>query len=149
MGLIGAWLTLLLHRRAPGGDVAAGVSDAAGALAAGVSSKHRGTITAAPNFAYELCVRKVSDKAMEGVDLSSMRVVMNGAEPVNPETLERFANRFAKYGFRREAMFPVYGLAEASLGVTFPPLDREPRVERGTARGIHGARTRGAGGGGR
>jgi len=93
-------------------------------------SKHKGTITAAPNFAYELCVRKVSDKAMEGVDLSSMRVVMNGAEPVNPETLERFANRFGKYGFRKESMLPVYGLAEASLGVTFPPMNRLPRVER-------------------
>ena len=67
---------------------------------------------------------------MEGVDLSSMRVMMNGAEPVNPETLERFAQRFGKYGFRKEAMLPVYGLAEASLGVTFPPLDRGPRVER-------------------
>jgi 1-acyl-sn-glycerol-3-phosphate acyltransferase len=67
---------------------------------------------------------------MEGVDLSSMRVVMNGAEPVNPETLERFGNRFGKYGFRKESMLPVYGLAEASLGVTFPPLNRLPRVER-------------------
>src|ERR1700681_1163718 len=59
-----------------------------------------------------------------------MRVMMNGAEPVNPETLERFANRFAKYGYRREAMMPVYGLAEASLGVTFPPMNRGPLVER-------------------
>ncbi len=129
MGLIGAWLTLLLH------GVPLAVMSPLAFLTRPerwlqAMSKHRGTITAAPNFAYELCVRKVSDKAMEGVDLSSMRVVMNGAEPVNPETLERFANRFAKYGFRREAMFPVYGLAEASLGVTFPPLNREPRVER-------------------
>ena len=129
MGLIGAWLTLLLH------GVPLAVMSPLAFLTRPerwlqAMSKHRGTITAAPNFAYELCVRKVTDKAMEGVDLSSMRVVMNGAEPVNPETLERFANRFAKYGFRREAMFPVYGLAEASLGVTFPPLDRAPRVER-------------------
>ena len=129
MGLIGAWLTLQLH------GVPLVVMSPLAFLTRPerwlqAMSKHRATITAAPNFAYELCVRKISDKAMEGVDLSSMRVVMNGAEPVNPETLERFANRFEKYGFRREAMLPVYGLAEASLGVTFPPLRRAPRVER-------------------
>jgi len=129
MGLIGAWLTLLLH------GVPLVVMSPLAFLTRPerwlqAMSKHKGTITAAPNFAYELCVRKVSDKAMEGVDLSSMRVVMNGAEPVNPETLERFANRFTKYGFRKEAMLPVYGLAEASLGVTFPPLNRLPLVER-------------------
>src|ERR1700757_3199273 len=129
MGLIGAWLTLMLH------GVPLVVMSPLAFLTRPerwlwAFHKHRGTITAAPNFAYELCVRKIPDKALEGVDLSSMRVVMNGAEPVNPETLERFANRFAKYGFRREAMLPVYGLAEASLGVTFPPLNRLPRVER-------------------
>jgi len=129
MGLIGAWLTLLMH------GVPLVVMSPLAFLTRPerwlqAMSKHKGTITAAPNFAYELCVRKISDKALEGVDLSSMRVVMNGAEPVNPETLERFANRFAKYGFRREAMLPVYGLAEASLGVTFPPLNRLPRVGR-------------------
>jgi 1-acyl-sn-glycerol-3-phosphate acyltransferase len=97
--------------------------------------KHRGTISAAPNFAYELCVRKIADKDIQGVDLSSWRAALNGAEPVNPETLERFADRFASYGFRREAQLPVYGLAEASLAVTVPPLNRGPlvdRVERGT-----------------
>jgi len=129
MGLIGAWLTLLLH------GIPLVVMSPLAFLTRPerwlqAMSKHKATITAAPNFAYELCVRKTSDKALEGVDLSSMRVLMNGAEPVNPETLERFANRFAKYGFRKEAMLPVYGLAEASLGVTFPPLDRGPRVER-------------------
>ena len=129
MGLIGAWLTLMLH------GVPLVVLSPLAFLTRPerwlqAMSKHKATITAAPNFAYELCVRKISDKAMEGVDLSSMRIVMNGAEPVNPETLERFANRFEKYGFRRETMLPVYGLAEASLGVTFPPLNRGPRVER-------------------
>ena len=129
MGLIGAWLTLLLH------GVPLVVMSPLAFLTRPerwlqAMSKHKGTVTAAPNFAYELCVRKISDKAMEGVDLSSMRIVMNGAEPVNPETLERFANRFAKYGYRRESMMPVYGLAEASLGVTFPPMNRGPLVER-------------------
>ena len=129
MGLIGAWLTLMLH----------GVPLVVMSPLAFLSrperwlqafSKHRGTITAAPNFAYELCVRKISDKAMEGVDLSSWRAALNGAEPVNPETLERFIQRFSKYGFRRETMLPVYGLAEASLAVTVPPLDRGPLVDR-------------------
>ncbi len=80
--------------------------------------RHRGTISPAPNFAYELCVRKIADKELEGLDLSSWRAAFNGAEPVHADTLERFAERFAKYGFRREALLPVYGLAEATLGVS-------------------------------
>jgi 1-acyl-sn-glycerol-3-phosphate acyltransferase len=92
--------------------------------------RHRGTLSAAPNFAYELCVRKTNERDLEGLDLSSWRAALNGAEPVLPETLDRFAERFARYGFRREALTPVYGLAEASLGVTFPPIGRGPRVDR-------------------
>jgi fatty-acyl-CoA synthase len=129
MGLIGAWLTLMLH-----GLPLAVMSPLAFLTRPErwlqAVSKYRATLGAAPNFAYELCVRKIPDEAMKGVDLSSWRAAMNGAEPVNPETLERFANRFAKYGFRREAMLPVYGLAEASLGVTFPPPFRGPKVDR-------------------
>jgi 1-acyl-sn-glycerol-3-phosphate acyltransferase len=81
----------------------------------------RGTVTAAPNFAYELCVRKVPDERIEGLDLSSMRYMLNGAEPVNSSTLERFSSRFAPYGFDRRALMPVYGLAENSVGVSFTP----------------------------
>ena len=129
MGLIGAWLTLLLY----------GVPLAVMSPLAFLTRperwlwafhKHRGTIAAAPNFAYELCVRKIADKDIEGLDLSSWRAALNGAEPVNPETLEHFAERFSRYGFRREAQLPVYGLAEASLAVTFPPLNRGPVVDR-------------------
>jgi len=58
--------------------------------------KHRGTIAAAPNFAYELCVRKIADADIDGVDLSSWRAALNGAEPVNPETLDRFAERLRR-----------------------------------------------------
>src|SRR3974390_916389 len=110
MGLIGAWLTLLLH------GVPLAVMSPLAFLTRPerwlqAMSKYKCTIGAAPNFAYELCVRKIPDKAMEGVDLSSWRAAMNGAEPVNPETLERFINRFSKYGFKRESMLPVYGLA--------------------------------------
>ena len=91
--------------------------------------RHRGTLSAAPNFAYELCVRKTHERDLEGLDLSSWRAAFNGAEPVLRETLDRFSERFAPYGFRREALTPVYGLAEASLGVAFAPLGRGPRVD--------------------
>ena len=91
---------------------------------------HRGTISPAPNFAYELCVRKVADKDIEGLDLSSWRAATNGAEPVAAATLERFAARFTRYGFRREALMPVYGLAEACLGVSAPPLGSGFKVDR-------------------
>ena len=128
MGLIGAWLTLLYF-----GTPLCVMSPLAfltrPARWLQAFHKHRGSISAAPNFAYELCVRKISDKEIEGLDLSSWRAALNGAEPVNPETLERFEQRFAKYGFRREAQLPVYGLAEAALAVTFPPLNRGPRVD--------------------
>lgn len=92
--------------------------------------KHRGTITAAPNFAYELAVRKITDAEIAGLDLTSLRASLNGAEPVTAETLDRFAARFAPHGLRREALLPVYGLAEGSLAVTIPPLGEGPRVDR-------------------
>jgi len=91
---------------------------------------HRATVSAAPNFAYELCLNKLSDADLEGLDLSCWRLAFNGAEPVSADTVERFATRFARYGFRREAMFTVYGLAEGVLGVTFPPLGRGPVIDR-------------------
>jgi 1-acyl-sn-glycerol-3-phosphate acyltransferase len=75
-------------------------------------------------------VRKIGDNEIEGLDLSSVRAALNGAELVLPETLERFAGRYAPHGFREEAFAPVYGLAEASLALTFPPLGRRPRVDR-------------------
>jgi 1-acyl-sn-glycerol-3-phosphate acyltransferase len=91
---------------------------------------HRATASAAPNFAYELCLNKLADAELEGLDLGCWRLAFNGAEPVSADTVERFAKRFARYGFRREAMFTVYGLAEGVLGVTFPPLGRGPLIDR-------------------
>ncbi len=91
---------------------------------------HHGTVSAAPNFAYELCLNKVRDEEIEGLDLSSWRATLNGAEPVSPQTVRRFTERFAPYGLRRGAMMPVYGLAECSLGLAFPPLGREVVVDR-------------------
>jgi 1-acyl-sn-glycerol-3-phosphate acyltransferase len=129
MGLIGAWLTLL-HFGTPLAVMSPLAFLTRPERWLQAFHKHRGTIAAAPNFAYELCVRKIADKDIQGVDLSSWRAALNGAEPVNPETLERFAERFASYGFRREVQLPVYGLAEAALGVTIPPLNRGPLVDR-------------------
>ncbi len=91
--------------------------------------EHRGTLSPAPNFAYELCVRKVEESALAGLDLSSWRVALNGAEPISAETLMRFTERYQRYGFRPETLMPVYGLAECSVAVTFAPLTQPPRVD--------------------
>jgi amino acid adenylation domain-containing protein len=92
--------------------------------------RYRGTTSGGPNFAYELCVRRIAEEQRAGLDLSSWRVAYNGAEPVRAETLERFAAAFAPQGFRPEAFYPCYGLAEATLFVsggeagTVPPVAR-------------------------
>ncbi|MGB2643848.1 MAG: AMP-binding protein [Candidatus Acidiferrum sp.] len=129
MGLIGAWLTLL-HFGIPLAVMSPLAFLTRPERWLKAFQKYGGTISAAPNFAYELCVRKIADKDIEGVDLSRWRSALNGAEPVNPDTLTRFAERFAGHGFRREAQLPVYGLAEASLAVTVPPLNRGPLIDR-------------------
>src|ERR1700722_2531078 len=92
--------------------------------------KHRATIAPAPNFAYELCIRKIADKDLEGLDLSCWRAATNGAEPVRAETLERFAKRFAPYGFNPKALMAVYGLAEVSLAISIPRLGDGYKVDR-------------------
>ena len=81
-------------------------------------SHYRGTVSFAPNFAYELCLRRVKPSQIAHLDLSSWRVAGCGAEPVRPETLQAFAERFASAGFRASAFCPSYGLAEHSLAVT-------------------------------
>jgi len=92
--------------------------------------RHRGTISGGPNFAYELCLRRIADADMEGLDLSSWRFAFNGAEPVLPETLEGFAGRFERWGFRRDSLAPVYGLAECSVGLAFTPPGEPWRIDR-------------------
>lgn len=82
-------------------------------------SRYRATLSPAPNFAYALCTRKVRDEEMDGVDLSCWQVAINGAETVVPDVVRAFTDRFARWGFRPEAMTPVYGLSEAALAVTF------------------------------
>lgn len=82
-------------------------------------SKYRGTTSPAPNFAYALCTERVRDGELDGCDLSCWRMAMNGAEPLSAATLRRFEDRFSRWGFRRDALMPVYGLSEATLAVTF------------------------------
>jgi acyl-CoA synthetase (AMP-forming)/AMP-acid ligase II len=93
-------------------------------------ARSRATITVAPNFAFGLCAKRVRDEELEGMDLSSLRLVLNGAEPIAPATLRRFSDRFARFGFDERALMPVYGLSEASLAVTFSPQGRKPRIVR-------------------
>lgn len=89
----------------------------------------QGTLCPAPNFSYELCARRIPEAALEGLDLSAWRVAINAGEPVLPETLARFAERFESYGFRAESFVPCYGLAESSVALTFPPLNRRPAID--------------------
>lgn len=91
---------------------------------------HRATISAAPNFAYELCIRRIKESSIQGLDLSSWRLSLNGAEAVNPRTIESFIKKFAPFGFKSETMFPVYGLAESSVALAFPPLMRGPKIDK-------------------
>ncbi|MCP4754890.1 MAG: AMP-binding protein [Proteobacteria bacterium] len=128
MGLIGAWLGSLYH------GVLLVIMPPLSFMARPqrwLRAIHRygAHHSVAPNFAYELCLRRLEDKDLEGLDLSTWRVAMNGAEPINPDTIQRFCDRFAPYGFKREALMPVFGLAECSLGLAFPPLNRGPVVD--------------------
>jgi 1-acyl-sn-glycerol-3-phosphate acyltransferase len=91
---------------------------------------YHGTMSASPNFGYTFCHQRLNDKVLEGLDLSSWRLAFNGAEPVSPETITKFEKRFVSYGFRPEAATPVYGLAESSVGLAFPPLGRGPVIDR-------------------
>jgi 1-acyl-sn-glycerol-3-phosphate acyltransferase len=92
--------------------------------------QHRGTLSAAPNFAFEICASRIDERELEGLDLRCWRRAFDGSEPVSPGTVERFLARFERYGFVPEAFAPVYGLAECSVALTFPPLHRSPRVDR-------------------
>jgi len=129
MGLIGCWLGSLYYG-APALIMSplAFLADPARWLWA--IGRHRATISAAPNFAFEFCVKSVSDEQIAGLDLSSLRALLNGAEPVSPATIRRFCERFSPYGFRSEAMTPVYGLAENAVGLAFPPIGRGALVDR-------------------
>jgi acyl carrier protein len=92
--------------------------------------RYRGTLSASPNFGYEYCLRRLKDEDLEGLDLSSWRAAFNGAEAVSPDSVQQFCKRFAAFGFRDKAMMPVYGLAESTVGLAFPPLQRGALIDR-------------------
>lgn len=89
-------------------------------------SRYRATISGGPNFAYELCVRKIGEQDMEGLDFSHWRTAFNGAEYVRAATIEAFARKFARCGLRPDAIAPCYGLAEGTLLVTGNSPGRRP-----------------------
>ncbi|MBM9537557.1 AMP-binding protein [Desulfobulbus alkaliphilus] len=129
MGLIGAWLGSLYH------GCRLVIMPPLSFLARPdrwlwTIHHHRGTLAASPNFGYELCLNRIDARTLAGLDLSSWRLAFNGAEPVSPETVTRFNERFAAYGLRPEAMAPVYGLAENTVGLAFPPLGRKVLIDR-------------------
>ncbi|RTL80388.1 MAG: acyl-phosphate glycerol 3-phosphate acyltransferase [Hyphomicrobiales bacterium] len=129
MGLIGAWLGSLyfaapLYVMSP----VSFLTRPANWLWA--LHRYRATLSASPNFGFELCVNKTDAASLQGLDLSALRMVANGAEPVSVYTLRRFIEKFSRYGFRPEAMAPVYGLAENAVGLAFPPPGRPPVIDR-------------------
>ncbi|HYW04210.1 MAG TPA: AMP-binding protein [Gammaproteobacteria bacterium] len=129
MGLIGAWLGSLYYA------VPLAAMSPLRFLARPLEwlraiHRHRATISGGPNFGYELCLRALEAGVPSGLDLSCWRVAFNGAEPVNPATLESFASALAPAGFRRSALMPVYGLAEASVGLTLPAPGAGPEIDR-------------------
>ncbi|MFG2003424.1 fatty acyl-AMP ligase [Spirillospora sp. NPDC048911] len=80
-----------------------------------LATRHHATIMLAPNFGYELCLRRVTDQQLEGLDLRSLRTAKNGAEPVRAATMERMVERFGPVGFRPDVWMPCYGMAETTL----------------------------------
>jgi 1-acyl-sn-glycerol-3-phosphate acyltransferase len=129
MGLIGAWLGML-YFGIPVTILSPLAFLSRPARWLWTMHAHRATLAVAPNFAFDLCVNKITDEEIEGLDLSALRVMLNGSEAVLPETLTRFARRFASAGFSPRAMRPVYGLAECSVGLTFAPGRDPARVDR-------------------
>lgn len=92
-------------------------------------SQYGATSSGGPNFAYDLCVQKTTPEQRAQLDLSHWQVAFSGAEPVRPETLQRFADTFASVGFRSEAFYPCYGMAETTLMVTGGEVEAVPRVD--------------------
>src|SRR5205823_348218 len=99
-------------------------------------SRYRGTFSAAPNFAYDLCIRKIPEEKKREFDLSSLKAIINGAEPVRGATLSKFEEAFAVCGYRGEMLRPSYGLAEGTLLSTTSELSTRPIVKSFTAESL-------------
>ena len=128
MGLIGAWLGSLYYAM-PLVLMSPLVFLARPLRWLEAIHRYRATLSGGPNFAYEICRRRIAESELAGLDLASWRVAFNGAEPVSPATQDGFAVRFSPCGFDPNALTPVYGLAEATLGVAFTPVGRGPRYD--------------------
>jgi 1-acyl-sn-glycerol-3-phosphate acyltransferase len=129
MGLIGAWLSSLVY------GVPLVLMSPLRFLARPerwlwAIHRHRGTLTAAPNFAYQLCIDQIEASELAGLDLGSLRMAANGSEPVSPETLRGFLKQMKPYGFRPEAMCPAFGLAENGVGLTISRPGSAPVIDR-------------------
>lgn len=129
MGLIGCLLAAALH---PGSLtlIPPEVFLARPAIWLRAISRTRASVSPAPNFAFGLAADRVRDEEMEGVDLSCWTLALNGAEPIAPEVLRRFARRFSRWGFDEGSLLPVYGLSEAALAVTFSAPGGGPVTRR-------------------
>jgi 1-acyl-sn-glycerol-3-phosphate acyltransferase len=92
--------------------------------------KYRATFSGGPNFAFELCASRIDEADLEGLDLSALRFIVDGAEPISPQTLRRFDERFQRYGMDKGVVSPSYGLAENCVGLCFPPPGRGPLIDR-------------------
>ncbi|CCI31028.1 4-hydroxyphenylalkanoate adenylyltransferase [Microcystis aeruginosa NIES-1211] len=92
-------------------------------------SRYKATHTQGPNFAYEYCLHNITEEKKHNLDLSFLKTASNGAESIRPETVEKFIKTFESCGFRSEAFYPAYGLAEATLLVTTKPHDTQPRIK--------------------
>ncbi len=129
MGLIGAWFGSLCHGcRLVVMSPLAFLARPERWLRA--IARYGGTLSASPNFGFEICASRLGDELLAGLDLSSWRLAFNGAEPVIPATLRKFQARFEPYGLRAEALAPVYGLAESSVGLLFPQPGSGVRIDR-------------------
>ena len=129
MGLIGAWLGCL-YTGIPVAILSPLAFLSRPARWLWAIHEHRATLSVAPNFAFDLCAAKVTDEEIAGLDLGSLRILLNGSEAIAPRTLTRFAERFAPAGLRPDALRPVYGLAECSVGLAVTPRRHPPRVDR-------------------
>lgn len=90
-------------------------------------TRFKGTLSPAPDFAYDYCSQLISEDEMQGLDLSTWKLAFNGAEPIQVKTLQRFIEKFSKAGFAASTFLPCYGLAEATLAVSFSPDTRVPK----------------------
>lgn len=107
-------------------------------------TRYRGTISGGPNFAFDLCVSRVDDSVVPQLDLSSLRALFSGAEPIRDETLRRFSAKFERSNFRYEQFYPCYGLAEATLFVSGGKPSEAPKLLRCDRSALGGGRVVGA-----